>query len=116
MKQQLQLQLINSILSYVRVSANFDIKLVLIVNNLRLKIDRAAQALEELAAKGPLKCENLRGLDEKGYDGYVKSEDLTVINGLKMMPPVVGKRRVPDDTHYRIGWALDEDITQKMLD
>lgn len=86
-----------------------------LVNNMRLKIDRAAQALEELAAKGPLKCENLRGLDEKGYDGYVKSGDLTVIDGLKMMPPVVGKRQVTDDTNYRIGWVLDEEMTKKML-
>jgi hypothetical protein len=60
---------------------------------MRLKIDRAAMALEDLASKGPLKCENLRGLDEKGYDGYVKGEDLTVIDGLKVMPPVVGTRR-----------------------
>ena len=87
-----------------------------IVNNLRLKIDRAAMALEELASKGPLKCENLRGLDEKGYDGYVKSEDLTVIDGLKVMPPKVGTRFVGDDQHYRIGWVLEEEMTQKMLD
>lgn len=73
-------------------------------------------ALEELASKGPLKCENLRGLDESGYDGYVKGEDLTVINGLKMMPPVVGTRRVADETNYRIGWVLEEEMTQKMLD
>ena len=78
---------------------------------MRLKIDRAAQSLEELAAKGPLKSENLRGLDEEGYAGYIKSEDLTVINGLKMMPPVVGKRKVVDETNYRIGWALEEEMT-----
>jgi cilia- and flagella-associated protein 298 len=83
---------------------------------MRLKIDRAAMALEELASKGPLKCENLRGLDEKGYDGYVKGEDLTVIDGLKMMPPLVGKRQVVDETNYRIGWVLEEDMTNKMLE
>ena len=38
------------------------------MNNLRLKIDRAAVALEDLAAKGPLKTEGLRGLDESGYE------------------------------------------------
>lgn len=32
------------------------------INNLRLKVDRLAVALEELAAKGPLKPEALRGL------------------------------------------------------
>jgi hypothetical protein len=57
---------------------------------LRLKIDRAAVALEELASKGPLKPEGLRGLDEKGYDDYLKADDLTVKNGLKDMPPKVG--------------------------
>ena len=25
-----------------------------------------------------------------------------------MMPPVVGKRKVVDETNYRIGWALEE--------
>lgn len=83
---------------------------------MRLKIDRAAQALEELAAKGPLKCENLRGLEESGYAGYVKSEDITVTEGLKMMPPVVGKKQVNDETNYRIGWVLEDDMTKKMLD
>ena len=54
-----------------------------IVNNMRLKLDRLAQSLEELAAKGPLKPEGLRGLDEAGYEEYLKSEDITVTDGLK---------------------------------
>jgi len=53
------------------------------VNNLRLKVDRASIAMEDLAAKGPLKPEGLRGLDEKGYDDYLKNEDVTVTDGLK---------------------------------
>lgn len=48
------------------------------LNNLRLKIDRAAVSLEDLAAKGPLKPEGLRGLDEAGYEQYLKGEDVTV--------------------------------------
>ena len=52
-----------------------------------MKIDRAAVALEDLAAKGPLKPEGLRGLDEAGYDQYLKGEDVTVTQGLKQMPP-----------------------------
>lgn len=48
-----------------------------------MKIDRAAVSLEDLAAKGPLKPEGLRGLDESGYDQYVKGEDITVTQGLK---------------------------------
>ena len=56
-----------------------------IVNNMRLKLDRAAIALEDLASKGPLKPEELRGL--KDYEEFIKSEDITTINGLKKMPP-----------------------------
>jgi hypothetical protein len=86
------------------------------MNNLRLKLDRAAIALEDLAAKGPLKPEGLRGLDEAGYDQYIKGEDITVTDGLKAMPPQVGTRQIIDDTHYRTGWLLSEEMTQKMLD
>ena len=84
------------------------------MNNLRLKLDRAAIALEDLASKGPLKPEELRGL--KDLDDYVKNEDITTINGLKRMPPKVGTREVVDETNYRTGWVLNEDITKMMLD
>lgn len=83
---------------------------------MRLKIDRLAQSMEDLAAKGPLKPEGLRGLHEDGYEEYLKGEDMTVTEGLKMMPPQVGTRFVKDDTHYRTGWLLSEDMTQKLLD
>ena len=86
--------------------------LFLLVNNLRLKLDRAAVAMEDLASKGPLKSEGLRGLDEAGYDGYLKAEDITVRDGLKAMPPKVGVRVVPDETHYRTGWVLSEEMTK----
>lgn len=79
-------------------------------------MDRLAQAMEELAAKGPLKPEGLRGLNEDGYEEYLKGEDITVTDGLKQMPPQVGTRFVKDDSHYRTGWLLSEDMTQKMLD
>ena len=55
------------------------------INNLRLKVDRLAMALEDLAAKGPLKPEALRGLSNP--EEYVKHEDITTINALKEMPP-----------------------------
>lgn len=45
------------------------IKELVLINNWRLKIDRAAQALEDLASKGPIKPEALRGLT--GLDEYV---------------------------------------------
>jgi len=81
------------------------------VNNLRLKIDRAAIAVEDLASKGPMKPEALRGLDEEGYNEYLKADDLTVKDGLKEMPPKVGVRFKKDDTHYRTGWLLSEDMS-----
>lgn len=73
-----------------------------------------AVSLEELAAKGPLKPEALRGLQD--LDDYVKHEDLTVINGLKDMPPRVGTREVTDETYHRTGWILEEEITKQMLE
>ena len=82
---------------------------LILVNNLRLKIDRLAVSLEELAAKGPLRPEELRALRDLGE--YEKNGDLTVINGLKKMPPKVGVREVTDETFYRTGWVLAEDIT-----
>ena len=86
----------------------------LIVNNLRLKLDRAAISIEDLASKGPMKPEELRGL--KDYDEYVKNEDITTITGLKKMPPRVGVREVVDQTNYRTGWVLGEEMTKMMLD
>ena len=65
---------------------------MLLVNNMRLRLDRMAIALEELATKGPMKPEALRGLED--LDEYVKAEDLTVINGLKEMPPKTGVREI----------------------
>jgi len=73
-------------------------------------------ALEDLATKGPLKSEGLRGLDEATYDEYLKNEDLTVRDGLKIMPPTVGERKVADESHYRTGWLISEEMSQKMLD
>lgn len=61
-----------------------------------------------------MKPEELRGL--KDYDEYVKNEDITTINGLKKMPPRVGVREVVDETNYRTGWVLSEEMTKMMLD
>jgi len=87
---------------------------MLIVNNMRSKLDRACLAIEELAAKGPMKPEELRGLDD--LDGYVESEDLTVINGLKKMPPQVGTRKGADEHNYRTGWLVSEELSNQMLE
>jgi hypothetical protein len=83
---------------------------------LRLKVDRAAVALEDLATKGPLKSEGLRGLSENTYDDYLKNDDITVRDGLKLMPPVVGEKKVEDEHHFRTGWVLADEMTQKMKD
>jgi hypothetical protein len=85
-----------------------------LVNNLRLKLDRAAVSLEDLASKGPMKPEELRGLKE--LDDYVKNEDLTTIQGLQKMPPKTGVREIVDDTYYRTGWLLAEEMQKMMLE
>ena len=71
---------------------------------MRSKLDRACQGIEDLAAKGPMRPEELRGLDN--LDDYVKAEDITVINGLKKMPPKTGVREVQDEHKYRTGWLF----------
>ena len=40
----------------------------IIVNNMRIKLDRLCVAIEELAQKGPLKPDELRGLSD--YEKY----------------------------------------------
>ena len=85
-----------------------------LVNNLRLKVDMASTALEELASKGPMRPEALRGLEN--LDEYVKAEDLTVINGLKEMPPKTGTREVKDEHNYRTGWLVSEELCKQMLE
>jgi hypothetical protein len=103
------------VITYSKYIGSFSlICLYVIVNNLRLKLDRAAMGLEDLASKGPLKPQELRGLSD--LDDYVKNEDITTINGLKAMPPRVGVREVKDETNYRVGWVLGEEITKTMLD
>jgi hypothetical protein len=79
-----------------------------------LKLDRAAISLEDLASKGPMKPEELRGL--KDLDDYIKNEDLTTIEGLKKMPPKTGVREIADETFYRTGWLLNEEMSKMMLD
>jgi len=90
------------------------IKELVAINNWRLKIDRASQALEDLASKGPIKPEALRGLTD--LEDYVKHEDLTVINGLKEMPPKTGCRTVVDEHHFRTGWLVSEELCKQMLE
>jgi hypothetical protein len=100
--------------STVQIPVEDLLKELVELNNLRLKVDRLCVAMEDLATKGPMKPEELRGLQD--LDEYVKSEDLTVINGLKQMPPKTGTREVVDETHHRTGWILDEEIVEEMLE
>jgi len=61
-----------------------------------------------------MRPEELRGLES--LDEYVNAEDLTVINGLKKMPPRVGSREVRDEHHYRTGWLVSEELTNQILE
>lgn len=45
----------------------------------------------------------------------MKHEDLTVIGGLKKMPPQTGVRQVEDETNYRTGWVVSEEMADKIL-
>jgi len=56
----------------------------------------------------------LRGLEN--LDEYVKAEDLTVINGLKEMPPKTGCREVKDEHNYRTGWLVSEELCKQILE
>lgn len=82
-----------------------------LVNNMRIKLDRLCVAIEDLAQKGPLKPEELRGLTK--YEQY--GDDLTVKTGLEKMPPKVGTRFVEDTTHHRTGFLLEEEVTKMIL-
>ena len=55
-----------------------------------------------------MRCEELRGLED--LDSYVQAEDITVINGLKKMPPKTGVREIVDDQKYRTGWLQSEEM------
>ena len=72
-------------------------------------------AVEELASKGPLKPEELRGLDPAGFAEYIKAGDITVTTGLdkmeKQMPRLAGTTEVKDESNYRTGWVLGEEMT-----
>lgn len=61
-----------------------------------------------------MRPEALRGLDN--LDEYVQAEDLTVINGLKEMPPRTGVREVVDEHNYRTGWLVSEELANQMLE
>ena len=100
--------------STVQIPVEDLVKELVEVNNLRLKVDRLCVSMEDLATKGPMKPEELRGLQD--LEEYVKSEDLTVINGLKQMPPKTGTREVVDETHHRTGWIHDEEMVEEMLE
>lgn len=100
--------------TYAEIPVAELLKQLVALQNMRLHVDAAAVALEELATKGPLKPEELRGLED--LDDYVKHEDLTVIEGLKKMPPKTGCREVKDEHNYRCGWLVSEDLAKKMLE
>lgn len=76
--------------------------------------------MEELAQKGPLKPEELRGIDKyEKYTEYAlreeKSSDITVKQGLGKLPPKVGVKLAGDKALFRTGWILDDDTTKMML-
>ncbi len=99
--EQLKKELVLGIISYN------------LVNNLRIHIDRIAMTLEELLKHGPLKPEGLRGLNlTEDLDAHI--EDKYKVPKPKM-PDRVGTKFNEDPSHQRIGWILDEELTNTIL-
>ena len=83
------------------------------MNNLRVNVDRISLALEELLKHGPLKPEGLRGLNLT-EDMEPDIEDKFKVPKPKM-PEKVGTKFNQDPSHQRIGWILDEEVTNTIL-
>merc|ERR1712159_203700 len=86
------------------------------MNELRIKIDRLASAIEGLAQHGPLKLEALRGLSTP--ECIQPAIDMLSESDKKYANPQPhgGQRLCPDKTGYRIGIAPEEAISKRMMD
>jgi hypothetical protein len=89
------------------------IKEVVLINNLRVKIDLLAMYIENLMKHGPLKPEDSRGLKEtENLDADI--EDKYKVPKIKMPKPM-GTKLNEDPTAQRSGWILEDDITNLIL-
>lgn len=89
------------------------IRELVLINNLRGKVDMIACQIEELLKHGPLKPEELRGLSEtvdldKDIEDKYKPKKTP-------MPEKVGTVYVEDPTHHRTGWTFEKEVVDKNL-
>lgn len=89
------------------------IKDLVLVNNLRCKIDIIAVQIEELLKYGPLKPEESRGLNQtvdldKDIEEMYKPKKTP-------MPEKVGSVYIEDPNHQRTGWTFEKDEIEKHL-
>ena len=86
------------------------------VNNLRIQIDIFACSIEELATHGPLKPEEIRGLDDQELidNALIVSSADKKKWAIKRVPQ--GDERYNEDsTKYRIGVIKNEQLTKMMI-
>lgn len=89
-------------------------KELVLVNNLRVKLDILAVQIEELFKHGPLKPEEERGIKEsidldKDIDPMYKPKK-------PQMPAKVGDVFVEDPTSHRTGWTFNTETVNKRLE
>ena len=84
---------------------------------MRIRVDRFACAIEELATHGPLKPEEIRGLNDQEL-----VDNALVIAGPEKKAwgiprkPTGDERFNEDKTHYRIGVIKNEHTTNMMIE
>jgi hypothetical protein len=89
------------------------LKDLVLVNNLRCKIDLIAVQIEELMKHGPLRPEELRGLNESlDIDKHIEDKYKPKKTP---MPEQIGNNFVEDPNHHRTGWTFDKLTVEKSL-
>lgn len=89
------------------------IKDLVIINNLRCKIDIISVQIEDLLKHGPLKREEERGLNEtidldKDIEDKYKPRKVP-------MPERVGFVYVEDPSHHRTGWTFEKEVVERLM-
>lgn len=105
----------NQFLYEVSIKESIDkvIEDLVLINNLRTKIDLTAVSIEELLKHGPLKPEESRGLSvtekfgDEIDDKYKPKKE--------PMPDRVGNVFNEDKSHHRTGWTFEKDVVEKYL-
>ncbi len=83
---------------------------------MRIKLDVFACSIEDLATHGPLKPEEIRGLnDQELIDNALIISNEEKKQWGKTRQPQADERINEDKTHYRIGIIKNEQLTSMMI-